>query len=95
MYADVRLPRPARHSLWRIADGFDREEEERSRSAEQSTATIEPRFYRIRPPGDGYKPAPTTLHHQLQESPTEINRLLQHHISAIGPVELDLLLDDG
>jgi len=45
--------------------------------------------------GDGYRLAPTTLHHQLQESPTEIDRLLQHHISAIGAIKLDLLLDDG
>jgi hypothetical protein len=44
---------------------------------------------------DGYKPARTTLHHQLQKSPTEIDRLLHHHISAISAVKLDLLLDDG
>jgi len=43
---------------------------------------------------DGYKP-PTALHHQLQESPTEVDRLLQHHISAISAVKLDLFLDDG
>jgi hypothetical protein len=46
-------------------------------------------------PGGGDRPAPTALHHQLQESATEINRLLQHHISAISAVKLDLLLDDG
>ena len=46
-------------------------------------------------PGNGYKPVPTTLHHQLQKSPTEIDRLLQHHISAISAVKLDLFLDDG
>jgi hypothetical protein len=37
----------------------------------------------------------SSLHHQLQERPTEINRLLQHQIGAIRAVELDLLLDDG
>jgi hypothetical protein len=52
-------------------------------------------FYQIRPPGDGYKPASKVLHHQLQERPTEIHRLLQHQIGAISAIELDLLLDDG
>jgi hypothetical protein len=46
-------------------------------------------------PRNGYKPAPVTLHHQLQKSPAKIHRLLQHHIGAIGAVELDLLLDNG
>ena len=46
-------------------------------------------------PGDRDRPAPTALHHQLQERPTEIHRLFQHNIGAICAVKLDLLLDNS
>jgi hypothetical protein len=46
-------------------------------------------------PGDRDRPAPTVLHHQLQERTTKIHRLLQHQIGAISAVKLDLLLDNG
>jgi hypothetical protein len=81
-------------------------EEGRSSFAERTTATIGPCILLLpgtleratladRPRCHSAASVPATSHHQLQESATEIDRLLQHHISTIRAVKLDLFLDDG